>query len=131
MVSGETRAVPERPMLVRAAQKMDGRRRSTDVAWWVNQRSLVSLKARLDVKNGAGYQDFVDDLRHGHPPFAGSCVFVCPQETDNWEASEMDVPGCVCCGGDSGEKSHFMSDLPVASCVRIHERHAAVFPCCC
>ena len=29
-------------------KKMVGRRRSTDVAWWVNQRSLVSLKARLD-----------------------------------------------------------------------------------
>ena len=35
---------------VTAAQKKqsDGLRRSTDVAWWVNQRILVNLKARLD-----------------------------------------------------------------------------------
>ena len=49
VVSGEARALPEGHMLVRDdTKKKDGRRRSTDVAWWVNQRITVSLKARLD-----------------------------------------------------------------------------------
>ena len=48
-------------------------------------------------ENGAGCQDFLDHVRHGHPPFAGSC------------ASEVDAPRCVCYCGDSRKSFHVKS----------------------